>query len=303
MAPVPGTGGGFLTGELVKGFRLLRIPVATGSPIARGLLVKRHESRDPSEAAQTGRTLFVSHLDNFVTEAQLQRCFGDAFGAVEKVELKSVEKRGQRADQRADNVRTFVNFARVVFQSADSLSKALAAANGRMASTAVLPLPGATLKEQVKARKTLYREPGELRQEIDAWMANFDAAQDEKRRLLRESAQVDEDGFTKVVSGVTQTTDGFSIRSAQRPALKTGAFLESVRGTRDPETNQIRDTKRKKKKKERERPDFYKFQLREKRREEIIDHRKRVVEDTEKVMHMKKQKKFKIGKAGKDAAK
>merc|ERR1712194_538443 len=163
--------------------------------IARGLLVKRHESREPSEAAQTGRTLFVSHLDNFVTEAQLQRCFGDAFGFVEKVELKSVEKTTGRNVQRADGIRTFVNFARVVFQSSESLDKALAAANGRMTSTAVLPLPGGTLKEQVKARKSLYRDPVEMRQEIDTWMATYDAAQDEKRRLLRESAQVDEDGF------------------------------------------------------------------------------------------------------------
>ena len=40
--------------------------------------------------------------------------------------------------------------------------------------------------------------------------------------------QVDEDGFTKVISGITRTPDGLTIRGAPRPKMKTGAFAEAL---------------------------------------------------------------------------
>lgn len=222
-------GGGAAEGEVVKGYRLLRVPLAPGSPLTRGLLVKRHESRDPAEREVAKRTLFVTHLDNFVTEVQLQRCFANAFGPVEKVELKLVEKKAPKAELRADNVCVHVNFARVVFREASSLEKALETATGRVAGSAVLPLPGGELKECLRASKTLYRDPVELRKEIDEWMATYDQKEEEKRRLAQEMA-VDDDGFTKVVSGITRTSDGLTIRSAARPSAKMGAFAEPVKG-------------------------------------------------------------------------
>jgi len=235
----------------------------------------------------------VSHLDNFITEAQLSRSFGN-FGPVEKVELKSTEKRAPKVEQRADHVRLHVNYARIIFQDAASLDKALEAANGRIASAAVLSLPGGTLKEQMKADKALYRDAAELRHEIDEWMAAYDAREDEKRRQLRESAMVDDDGFQKVVSGITRTADGFAIRSAKRPSLRTGAFAEPISGSAP---DSAEGDRRKKKKKDRERPDFYKFQQREQRRNEIIDVRKRKAEDAEKVERMRKTKRFKAARA------
>ena len=51
-----------------------------GAP--RTLLVKKHEARDPAEKESAPRTLFVTHLDTFATEAQLQKSFS-SFGAVE----------------------------------------------------------------------------------------------------------------------------------------------------------------------------------------------------------------------------
>ena len=42
-------------------------------------------------------------------------------------------------------------------------------------------------------------------------------------------------------------------------------------------------------------PDFYRFQIREKRREEIIDHRKRNAKDLDTVKQMKKARKDRRG--------
>lgn len=256
------------------------------------MLVKRHEARDPAEKAAAPRTLFVTHVDNFVTEAQLSRCFANGFGPVETVVLKSVEKKAPRIDQRVDQVRTFVNFARVVFKEVASLDKALASAAGRVASQAVLPPPVSEFKEQLKASKAFYRDPVELRQEIDAWMANYDEQEEAKRRAARESA-VDEDGFTKVVAGITRTADGLAIRAAKRPELQAGAFAEPVKATQASASV----VGKKKSRGSREQPDFYRFQLREKRRQEIVDHRKRSADDMDKVLHMRKAKRFKVPKA------
>lgn len=272
-------------GAVVPGFRLLRLPLAAGSSLSRSLLVKRHEARDPKEREAAPRTLFVTHLDQFVTEPQLSKCFS-TFGAVDTVDLKSVEKKAPRAELRADHVRLHVIFARVIFREVASLEKALAAATGRIVGAATLPLPTSELKAQLK--RTVYRDSGELQKEVDLWMANYDAREEEKKKAARENA-VDEDGFTKVVSGITRTEDGFAIRSASRPALKTGAFAEPI--------NRIHETpaapgKKKKRKGGETSPDFYRFQLREKKREEIVEHRKRKAEDIEKVDRMKKSRKF-----------
>ena len=112
-------------------------------------------------------------------------------------------------------------------------------------------------------------------------MAQYDEREEEKKRLAKET-QVDDDGFTKVVSGITRTPDGLTIRGARRPSLKTGAFGESTEQTAAP------TGKKMKSKKSKEMPDFYRFQLREKRRDELIDHRKRNRKDLETVKQMKK---------------
>lgn len=255
------------------------------------MLVKRHESRDPAERESAGRTLFITHLDSFVTEAQLQRCFSQGFGPVDKVMLKSVEKRAPKSEQRADNVHVYVNFAQVTFQAAESCEKALAAATGRIVGEAVLPLPPGELKTHMKlAKEGFYRDASTLREEIDTWMANYDAKMDEKRALARESGKVDEDGFVKIVKGITRTPDGIVMRSAARPPKNVGVFEEAVKGRRDPITQ---GDKRKKKKTDKEKTDFYRFQLRESRRAEILDHRKRQAEDAVTVERMRKSKRFK----------
>lgn len=268
----------------IKGFRLLRLPVAPGVVVARSLLVKRHEGRTPEEKLEQERTLFATHLDDFVTEAQLSKCLA-AFGPVERVELKTAEKRAAKAELRADGVKTRVTFARAVFREPASLKKALAAATGRLVSGTALPLPKGGLKEQLRTGREAYRDPAELRRETDEWMAGYDQREAEKAKAEKENA-VDDDGFTKVVSGITRTADGMTMRSAKRLRPETGTFGQSVN-----DESQLQGDGKKKKK--RERLDFYRFQLREKRRQDVADHRKRALEDQKKMEQMRKARRFK----------
>jgi len=265
--------------------------------------VKRHEERNKVDReAPKGHTLFITHLDNFVTEAQLSRCFSNAFGAVERVELKSTEKHLPSAELRADHAKGHVTFARIVFKDSAGLEKALAAATGRIVGTAVLPLPKSEFKEQLRLGKYLYRDAATLRREVDEWMLKYDQREEQKKREARENL-LDDDGFMKVVSGLTRTSDGLVIHSAARPGLKTGVFSEPIRGVKEVAAQDPRpDGSRRKKKKrqgQKEQVDFYRFQMREKRREEIADWRKQKVEAEEKVERMRKAKKFKTSGQGK----
>mmetsp|Transcript_56902 Transcript_56902/g.127892 ORF Transcript_56902/g.127892 Transcript_56902/m.127892 type:complete len:331 (-) Transcript_56902:133-1125(-) len=282
------------TASPVKGFRVLRLPVASGSVVTRALLVKQHEGRTPEEKACADRTLFVTHLDGFVTEAQLKRTFAEAFGAVERLEYKVAEKKPQKVELKADKVVLQVIYARIVFVAASSLEKALAAATGQIAG-AVLPSTGSKLKETLKSHRELYKDPAILRKEVDAWMANWDESQEQRAREARENA-VDEDGFTKVISGVNRSADGLVIRAAKKASLPTGAFAEPINGSdalKDPvEEAALRRGSgtrlRRRKRTTRELPDFYRFQLRETKRQELVDHRKRKAVDAEKVAEMRK---------------
>lgn len=94
------------------------------------------------------------------------------------------------------------------------------------------------------------KDPQKLRQEIDEWMANYDEKQEEKKRLARET-QVDEDGFTKVISGITKTPDGLTIRGAARPKTNTGVFGEALAASKTPAPQVGVSGKKKKKNKDR----------------------------------------------------
>lgn len=262
----------------------MRLPLASGALVSRTLLVKRHEERNPADKKDTsGRTLFVTHLDPFVTEAQLKRCFTNAFGPIETVELKSAEKREKKGGKE-DKSKVFVRFARVVFKEAATLQKALAAATGRVKAEGVLPPPPSEFKAKVRSAKNFYPDPDELRKELDQWMLVYDQKEEEKQRAAQES-QVDEDGFTKVISGVTRVGN-MVVHTAKKPPLKTGAYAEAIHGNQDKRKLQ------RKKKKEKEMPDFYAFQQREQRRGEVEEHRKRKAEAEEKVVRSKKVKRI-----------
>merc|ERR1711957_162974 len=154
-------------------------------------------------------------------------------------------------------------FARVVFQDKDCVEKVLAAATGGLSTIGVLPLPAGKIRQKKKAhadsRGLAYRDPAELRKEIDSWMSTYDAAQEEKIRKAKEEV-VDEDGFTKVVTGITRIEDNdgnmVAMRAAKRPSVKTGAFNESVSTTKLEGIGTTPYSGKKKKNKNKEKLDF-----------------------------------------------
>lgn len=125
--------------------------------------------------------------------------------------------------------------------------------------------------ERVRARRY---EPAELARSVAEALELFNRAEQEtKEELQRQTEIVDEDGFTLVVGSHTKT--------------KAGILGKQKRV----QTEQTDKTRKKMKRKEKE--DFYRFQLREKKKAEMTELLNKFKLDQERVKTMRERKKFK----------
>jgi hypothetical protein len=249
-------------GEDEVGHTVLRLAFP-GTPFSRTVLAKRQKEEDGWPAA---RSLFVTHLDPYVTEKAIENCFG-AFGKVEKVMLKRTPKRGDKKHQ--------IAFARIKFKDAGSVDTILETAEG------ILQAPPPVWKRMAAAARP-YVEPDDLQAAVDTFMIKHEE-REAAERAKQDEVEVDDDGFTKVKSGTTRTEDGHVIKSFRAAPPKVGAFDAGV-------TEGVA----KKKKKAKEVDDFYSFQLREKQRLEVASERRKRRLEENAVEKMKSRKAFKM---------
>lgn len=128
--------------------------------------------------------------------------------------------------------------------------------------------------------KTLKKYPphDQLQRMVDLYMLNFAKAEARELQNVRSLAdQVDEDGFTLVVSSTRKSAADI------RPAPK---MTEDEAIQNDPAAGG-------KKKKSKEKKDFYRFQIREQKKQEMNSLLKRFREDQDKIKELKEKKRFK----------
>lgn len=112
-----------------------------------------------------------------------------------------------------------------------------------------------------------------LSDSVASALADFNRAEQESREELQRQTQiVDEDGFTLVVGSHRKTKAGIMGKQ------KLAATVESERAS--------------KKMKKKEKEDFYRFQLREKKKAEMNDLLRKFKHDQERVRMMKEKKRF-----------
>ena len=118
--------------------------------------------------------------------------------------------------------------------------------------------------------------PAKLQEEVDQFMMKFKADEYQKEReKLERMNQMDDDGFTVVVRHKkTKATDG---------DIHVGAVSAEVA-----EAQRAVAAKKKK-----ELVNFYRFQMREKKQDELVTLRKRFEEDKAKIAQLKQTRKFK----------
>lgn len=118
-----------------------------------------------------------------------------------------------------------------------------------------------------------------LQEEVDSYMASFEAAEaEEKRKRLEAATTPDADGFVTVSYGKKRRRGGGG-----------GAGNEEANGGK----KRSRSGSHKKKKKETELKNFYAHQMREAKREQLARLRTRFEEDKARIERMKAARKFK----------
>jgi ribosomal RNA-processing protein 7 len=126
----------------------------------------------------------------------------------------------------------------------------------------------------LREHATQLRDAVSLGREADAYMEEFDReAEEEIRERQRKANEPDEDGFVTV---------SYKKRRGGGSSLGGGAIIPEGR-----------TSKRPRKKKEMELTNFYRFQVREAKRDQLAKLREKFEADKEKVQRMKEARQFK----------
>lgn len=137
--------------------------------------------------------------------------------------------------------------------------------------TEIMPLGYKKWTQQYKYTRP---RPTALKTRVDQYMANFTRMEEiEKLELDKKLNQVDEDGFTLVTRRSRRNTN----------TSKDGASVTAAR------YEEIKDLKPKNK----ELQNFYRFQIKEKKRNELADLRKKFEEDKKRIEDLRSSRRFK----------
>ncbi|EJD01681.1 uncharacterized protein FOMMEDRAFT_90179 [Fomitiporia mediterranea MF3/22] len=316
--------------ETISGFAVL--PAVYSKDATHILYAKIHTAqkkttdRPVSDVLPKERTLFLVNIPPDATERELSLFFKpdglvekvvfdqraaeeEALNAIDESESEAEEPNDESMDvdeerpvKRAKKVkdknqrptlvslppsslRTFRRTGRtafVVFLDSSSLSKALSPPHTPR------PWPQSTEHRGLLHYKTLHsamRPPLDVvRTHAESAIALYDYEEQQRKKKCqyrKGEAIVDEDGFTLVTrGGAYGQTLGGGVAIASKRFQVTGETSERVKG-------------KKKKKQGMEKEGFYAFQKHEKKRQELIDLKKKWQEDLEKVQKLKESKRYK----------
>jgi len=212
-----------------------------------------------------GRAVFVAGLPAELHEGALLELL-TRFGEVEKVavhgsRLSAVvlysSKQGRDAALKAATKGKTIRL---------DVTSSLGSINGVNSSTQ-------GLKAWVNAHKAQKPGNAELQRQLDEWMEDYEA--EEERRKASAMAAMEEDGWTVVQrhKGRKKNTSGTGVT--------VGAVAAAAAAARAAKKRPV------------EHADFYRFQQREKRRNDLLELRERFEEDKKRLTELKAVRKFK----------
>ncbi|XP_055534295.1 ribosomal RNA-processing protein 7 homolog A [Wyeomyia smithii] len=226
------------------------------------IYAKANHSRSSSRLKPAGKTLFVLNIPPYATSEALRTAFSSA-GAVANVILQ--EKPSEESDGSPEPSTKF-KVAYVVYEQASSLKKLL-----RKRELNALNADGKLLTgidKWTKEYQERIPDPVEMQKEIDAYMAGYDR-QVAAQKIKEQRATKDDEGW------VTVSKSNANIFSQK----------EAVVGKLEEKINQGR--------KKKELKNFYTFQIREAKKNDVVSLRKKYDRDLKKMQQIKKTKRFK----------
>lgn len=278
----------------IKGFQVLplRLPDSTGTLY---LYFRKHEIKGNQAAQQlSGRSLFAFNLPIQTNHLVIKKYFQQvAIGATVESFIPSIltdlqedfyvdlTKLTSDLQFENDNVTKEIaeklpkNCAIITFIDKSSFQLAFNAlkklSNDAKVTNWPVPSLGSAFFQEKYQNQIL--DPAQLSVSVATALADFNRAEQELMEDLKRSTEVvDEDGFTLVVGSHRKTKAG--ILGKQKLAGTVG--LEKAN----------------KKLKKKEKEDFYRFQLREKKKNEMNDLLQKFKQDQERIKTMKEKKRF-----------
>ncbi|KAI8145014.1 ribosomal RNA-processing protein 7-domain-containing protein [Fennellomyces sp. T-0311] len=262
-----------------NGFKVL--PVVIAKNCRHYLYFKKHEART---STTDDRSLFVINLPADTTDSHLHSLFKE-YGQVEQViypgmqlkmddnrsklkkrPWKKAKKKEEEEEQQVEKLRRILESgasAHVVFKTEDGLQRVLDMPHHERKWKPETKQQTMGLKRYMREYNMARPDHNVLQQEVNAFMLKFQASEYEKEREAKERMnKMDDDGFTVV----TRVKKGISSAAVpeQRPKKKMGDLV-----------------------------DFYRFQTRQKKENELLLLRKRFEEDKQKIEQQKQARRFK----------
>ncbi|OBA23446.1 hypothetical protein METBIDRAFT_29909 [Metschnikowia bicuspidata var. bicuspidata NRRL YB-4993] len=279
----------------IKGFQVLKVRLPEGDGM-HYMYFRKHEMKgSPGAQNISGRLLFIFNTPIETSVGVLRKYFQQvAIGATVENYIASpltdmeeevyidltkftsdLQYEVADGDTREISVKLPKNCGIITFIDKASFQLAFSALkklSGDKKSTN-WPMPSMGTQFLLGKLKAKVLDPNELAQNVSKALELFNKAEQESREELQKQTQiVDEDGFTLVVGSHTKTKAGM---------LGKQKLLQA----KEQENS-------KKKLKRKEKDDFYRFQLREKKKAEMNDLLHKFKQDQERVKLMKERKRF-----------
>ena len=275
-------------GAALAGYGVLRLPLPTQPAVHCSVYVRRHVERkvklpaggddddeaasaDSAAKARPDASLFIVNVREDMSDDYLERVFATA-GTVTGIERTTLKHAGAQP----------VPCARVSFEEESELQNALTlAVQGEeiMEDGMESQLPPVEAATPLETWWAKYQEErpgaGKLKRAADEHVSAYEAEQSRLAAIeLANRNKMDADGFIKVTrrSKGTHTDGVVHVRATKLDAEQLEA--------------------RKKRDKEKQKSDFYRFQHRERKRDEIAVLREKFQADREKISRMREERKF-----------
>ncbi|KAI7905674.1 ribosomal RNA-processing protein 7-domain-containing protein [Cokeromyces recurvatus] len=273
--------------ETFQGFKVLPVIMdENNKSIRHYFFMKKHESKSLEDENIKDRTLFLANLPPDTTDYHIKKLFkGHPIDQITYSSSGSSKKNQKEKEEKEDKPnrelrQLFVggSSAHVVFSTNGDLDQVLSMHRVEKKWAKEDEKTGQPLGFQryILQYELSRPNPMDLQQEVDSFMMKFKADEYQKEReQLERMNKMDEDGFTVVVRHKkNKTTDG---------TINVSAISTDVAEAQK-EYHQ---------KKKKELVNFYRFQMREQKQNELTELRKRFEEDKAKIAKLKQNRKFK----------
>ncbi|KAI9258510.1 SSU rRNA processing protein [Sporodiniella umbellata] len=250
--------------EDFQGFKVL--PIKTSDSVRHYIYARKHHSQNSSQDKNANRTLFLLNLPVDTTDRHIHKLF--------KGHTVTEIKYGSDTGSQLRKLLPSGSSAHVVFKHPNDVTEVLSMqrVEKKWAKENEKEQPLGFSRYTLK-HKLSRPDAKELQNEVDTFMVKFKEDEYKKEReTLERMNQMDDDGFTVVVRHKKNKTTAGDISVSAISA-------------------EMAETMRAKPKKEL--INFYRFQTREKKLNELSELRKKFEEDKVKISKLKQSRKFK----------